>query len=506
MSNKKSYAQILRSSSLIGGSEIVKLAVGVIQVKFVAIFLGPIGVGLSGTYDSLITFVQSFVGLGISTSGVREIAHAFGTSDREGIGRSVLTLRRICWLTGTGGALLVVLFARPLSRMTFGSTEHAWALILLAWIILMRNIKSAQMCYIQGSRRIKDLASLKIVGAVGGAIIGIGFYAWLRLDGIVPALLMLAVFELAASWWFARRVPPPRVVMAWKESVRMSWGFLHLGLAFMWTGLLANAVAYVSRLLINREVGLHAVGIFQSSYRISILFVSFILQAMSADYFPRLAAASSDHGKMKQLLNEQTEIGLLLAAPGLLATLVLAPVVIRVFYTTEFAQAAELLRWFVLGCLGQVISWPMGYVIGAKGKTGWMFLTETAASCIHLLLIWIGLNTLGVEGVAIAFFVLYVIYSLMIFVIVKRLIGFAWNTETRRVLLSIVAIVAGVFLVSELFSEVYSVIIGSLATLIASVCCTRELIKRLGKEHRVTRIIGRLPLLGAAISHGIYPS
>ncbi len=94
--------------------------------------------------------------------------------------------------------------------MTFGSTEHAWALIVLAWIVLLASIQSAQMCHIQGTRRIADLAHLKIVGAVGGAAIGIGFYAWLRLDGIVPALVTLAAFELAASWWYARKVPARR--------------------------------------------------------------------------------------------------------------------------------------------------------------------------------------------------------------------------------------------------------------------------------------------------------
>ena len=66
-----------------------------------------------------------------------------------------------------------------------------------------------------------------------------------------------------------------------------------------------------------------------------------------------------DHGAMRRMVNEQTEIGLLLALPGLFATVALAPWIIRVFYTAQFAGAAELLQWFVLGCLGRVISWPM---------------------------------------------------------------------------------------------------------------------------------------------------
>jgi len=479
-----------------------RLAIGVVQVKFVAIFLGPLGVGLAGTYESLINLVQQFAGLGIASSGVREVAHAVGTQDQAQIGRTVLTLRRICWLTGTAGALFIALLARPLSRMTFGSSEHAWALVVLAWIVLLASIRSAQMCYIQGTRRIADLARLKIVGAVGGAAIGIGFYAWLRLDGIVPALVTLAAFELAASWWYARKVPAPKASMTWKESIQMSGGFLRLGLAFMWSGLLAAAVAYVTRLLITRELDLHSVGIFQSAFRLSAMFVGFILQAMGADFYPHLTAVSSDHGRMNRLVNEQTEIALLLAVPGLLATLVLAPWIVRIFYTVQFAQSADLLQWFVLGCLGRVISWPMGYILLAKGASCWYIFTETLTNCIHIALVWIGLRLVGLEGVAIAFCVLYVLYIILMSVVTKHLVGFTWNAEVQKILFYMVAIVAGVFAATHLLPEVCATVIGAIGTLVVSVYCLRELITRIGPQHRISRTIQALPLVGRVLSQG----
>jgi PST family polysaccharide transporter len=64
---------------------------------------------------------------------------------------------------------------------------------------------------------------------------------------------------------------------------------------------------------------------------------------MGADYYPRLTGVAHDHAAVNRLVNEQTEIGLLLAVPGLLATLALAPWIIRLFYTSEFLPAVELL-------------------------------------------------------------------------------------------------------------------------------------------------------------------
>lgn len=63
-----------------------------------------------------------------------------------------------------------------------------------------------------------------------------------------------------------------------------------------------------------------------------------------------------------RLVNEQTEIGLILAVPGMPATLTLAPWIIHLFYTGEFLPASELSQWFILECLGRVLSWPLGFV------------------------------------------------------------------------------------------------------------------------------------------------
>ena len=45
-----------------------------IRAKAMAVLLGPAGFGLMGVYDSIINLAQSIAGLGINSSGVRQIA------------------------------------------------------------------------------------------------------------------------------------------------------------------------------------------------------------------------------------------------------------------------------------------------------------------------------------------------------------------------------------------------------------------------------------------------
>jgi PST family polysaccharide transporter len=303
----------------------------------------------------------------------------------------------------------------------------------------------------------------------------------------------MAAVQLAASWHFARRVPVPVVAVSWRESFDLAGGLVRLGLVFMWSGLVGSLVAYLTRALITQQLSLEAVGIFGAAFALSGIFINFVLGAMGADYYPRLTAVASDRNAVNRLVNEQTEIGLLLAVPGLLATLSLAPWIIRLFYTGAFLPAADLLQWFVLGCLGQVLSWPLGFVMLALGKGQWFFITETSANILHLGLIGLGLWALGLEGVALAFFMLYLAYTAGVYAVARHLTGFAWSAATWRLLGWLLPLVAVTFVAARLLPLWPATVFGGVATVVVSVLCLRGLVERIGAEHRIVRAACRVP-------------
>ena len=478
------------------------MLVGMIRVKFVAVLIGPIGVGLVGTYRAMIQLIGTFAGLGLQSSAVRDIAEAVGSGDEGEVGRIVLTVRRMCWLTGCLGALLTALFSTKLSLLTFNDTDHALEITLVGLTILFTNVQGGQMAIIQGMRRIGDLALLNLIGVIVGSIVSVGLYAWLGLRGVVPAILALGLIQLVVSWWFARKVQVLRVQMTWRESFRAAGGMVQLGLALMWSGLMVAGVAYLTRILIVRDIDLVAVGIFTAAFSLSGMIVNFVLGAMGADYYPSLTAISSDHKKMSQLVNQQTEVGLLLALPGLLGTLALAPWAIKLFYTSDFWAAAELLRWFSLGCLGRVISWPLGYVMLAKGKSAIFAGVQTLFNIVHVCLILIGIKYMGLVGVSIAFFGLYVFSTVIVYMIARRLIGFSWSRGVWSLLGIMVPVVFATFVGTKTTSDLHSTLVGSVVTLAVGVLCLRGLVLRLGSDHKVCQIVARVPLLNRIIANG----
>src|ERR1700690_347057 len=135
-SESRSYKQILKSTSIIGGSSIISISLRIIRTKAIALLLGPGGVGLIGIYESLIILVNCISGMGIGNSGVRQIAEANGTSDQNKIARTIICLRRTALLSGIMGSGLLYFLSDNISILTFGNTEHSVDLKLLSGVIV----------------------------------------------------------------------------------------------------------------------------------------------------------------------------------------------------------------------------------------------------------------------------------------------------------------------------------------------------------------------------------
>jgi len=83
-----SYGQILKSSSILGGTQAAVYLISLLKTKVAAVLLGPQGIGLVGLYQSATAMIAIVAGLGLNSSGVREVAHAGRTGDGVDLART----------------------------------------------------------------------------------------------------------------------------------------------------------------------------------------------------------------------------------------------------------------------------------------------------------------------------------------------------------------------------------------------------------------------------------
>src|SRR5262249_14131721 len=154
------------------------------------------GFGLLGLYSSIVDFVVAVAGMGVNSSGVRQIAEARGSGDEGRIARTAAVLRRTAVVLGLLGAAFLAVFSHQASLVTFGNADHAWAIALLSFAVFFQLLAGGQGALIQGTRRIGDLARMGMIGALLGALVGIPIAWFLRERGVAPFLVCVAAMSL----------------------------------------------------------------------------------------------------------------------------------------------------------------------------------------------------------------------------------------------------------------------------------------------------------------------
>ena len=103
---------------------------------------------------------------------------------------------------------------------------------------------------------------------------------------------------IVTSWWYSRKIKVERVTMRFADISAEVSALLKLGLVFMASAFMAMGVAYLVRIIVLRKMGEDAAGYYQSAWTLGGLYVGFILQAMGADFYPRLTAVAHDHASV----------------------------------------------------------------------------------------------------------------------------------------------------------------------------------------------------------------
>lgn len=447
-----SYRRILKSSSIVGGASVINILIGLVRTKIIAVLLGPTGIGLVSLYTGLMSTATAVATMGIGTIGTRQIAEALSKDDSRAL---AVVRRAMFWgalLLASAGALVVWSLREVVAVKVLGGAEHATIVGWLALGVALSVASASQGALIQGMRRIGDMARLSVYGSVLNTVLGVALLWQWGKPGLVAYVLIGPLSSFVLGHWYVSRLPKvDSDPIALQEMAHQWQTLVRLGVPFMGAGLVGALVQLWIRIEVGNTLGAESLGHFQAASTISMQYVGFVLGAMGADYYPRLTGVIHDHKAATRLVNEQTEIALLLSAPVFIAMMGLTPWVIHLLYSSAFAPAAEVLRWQILGDVLKVASWPLGFVILAAGAGKTFFLTESLVLLTMGSLI-AGLTTsFGLRITGIAFLVCYLIHLPLVYWLARSRIGFRWTNSVVLIIITILAVCAGVAVTSTLY-------------------------------------------------------
>lgn len=431
-SNQSSYRSIFKATSLFGGVQVYQILIQIIKSKFVAVLLGPVGVGIMGLYQSGLQLVQQISSMGLANSAVRDVSEANGSNDIQRIAKTITIVCKLVWITGLLGLIIVACCSPLLSKFSFGNYDYTIPFIILSITLLLDQLSAGQKVVLQGMRCLKNLAKCTVFGTTFGLITSVPLYYWLGINGIVPTLILNSACTLALSWVYSRKIKVEKVPITPKQTFEQGKHMLVMGISMSLSGIFSSVVAYTIRGFIQDSGGLEQVGLFQAGFVIMTTYVGMVMNAIATDYYPRLAAINKDNAKCREAVSQQGEIGLMILAPMLTCCLVFMPFVLKILYSESFLAAYEYISWACLGMMLRLAAWVISYLFVAKAESKLFLKLELSANLYYLLFSLVGYHFFGLTGLGIAFAMEYAVYFIQCYLIARKRYEFRFSNSFIR--------------------------------------------------------------------------
>ncbi len=365
---------LAKASLWTASSTLVKIGVGLLVVKLLAVAYGPEGIGQAGNFRQLVTVLGVLAGAGIFNGITKYVAQYQDNPNelRQVVGTaSSMVLISSCLL-----AVIFLFAAGPISHALFGHDRYqnvvrgvalvqmgiAWANFALAIIKGYRDAAGNALALIAGSLIgvIAYVACWKL-GGYSGALLGLA---------LVPALVMIP-----ATWMLVRREHLPL------SYLRPSWNRLFATTLGKFTVMavitsITLPVAYVMmRNLLAQHYGWEAVGVWQGVSSISDAYLQFITASFSVYLLPTLSRLTAK-GDVAREIGKSLRFVLPAVAAVSFMVWLLRDFAIWLLFSSQFTAMRDLFAWQLPGDVLKVGAYVFGYLVIARASLRFYVLTE----------------------------------------------------------------------------------------------------------------------------------
>ena len=250
-SKENSHKTILNATGIFGFAQAMKMLVSIVGSKFVAIFLGPFGIGIVGLLNNTVAIISSLTSFGINITGVREVSMANAENDKIKFSERYIVLQRWSIFTSILGALLTIIFSKLLSELTFGTTNYYFWFVILSVNFIFSNLTSTRIALLQGLRMVKSLAISNVIASILITLITVPIYYFFKFDGIITVILASSVINLLVNLYFTRNIKINKISISIADTFQRGKPLMKMGFLLSINVIFGQICSYLIKLYLN---------------------------------------------------------------------------------------------------------------------------------------------------------------------------------------------------------------------------------------------------------------
>lgn len=404
---------IIKTMGMFGSIQVFNILCSIIRTKLIALWIGPVGMGLFAIFNSAIEMIGNITNLGLRTSSIRNISQE--TNNGGKLNRICTVVRRWTLVLGILGAIVIASASPLLSQMSFGDKNHIWGYIALSIAVLANTLTNGEHSILQGTSLLRKLAKASLYGAFTGLLLSIPLFYFLGEDSIIPSIICYSLSILFFSYLLRNKnVGIQGETLSIKDTINLGKDFLKLGIFITLTDIASQITNYAFISYLNNASSTEMVGYYQTGYTLIAKYTALIFSSLGVEYFPRLSKVSHSNIRLNTFVSQEINIVLMILTPVIIAFILCRRLIISILYSPDFFIIETFISVGIIGMIFRAISWCMAFVILAKGTGKIFFITEITSTIIFLFLYIPAFNIFGLNGFGVAFLLWYLFYSIII--------------------------------------------------------------------------------------------
>lgn len=399
---------LAKASVWTAASTLVKIGVGLLVVKLLAVSFGPSGVGQAGNFRQLVTVLGVLAGAGIFNGVTKLVAqhHDDPVHLRQVVGTSSAMVLGFSTLL----AVIFLLAAAPISQGLFGHTDYQGLVRLVALVQMGIAWANLLLALMKGFR---DAAG-NALSLIAGSLIGVvAYYACYRLGGYEGALLGLALVPalivIPAAVMLSRRgiIPWEYLKPRWDAALASQLG------KFTLMALITSVTMPVAYVMMRNLMAAHyswdEVGIWQGVSSISDAYLQFITASFSVYLLPTLSRLTAKQDVSREI-GRSLKFVLPAVAAASLTVWLLRDFAIWLLFSAKFIAMRDLFAWQLVGDVLKVGAYVFGYLVIARASLRFYILAELSQFMLLTAFSHWLIPAHGALGAAQAYMATYIVY------------------------------------------------------------------------------------------------
>jgi PST family polysaccharide transporter len=414
-------SQLFKITSLNSLSVLIKVGIGVITSKVLAVFIGPSGMALVGNLRNFLTSVESVSTLGFQNGIVKYVAENDKTTlEFKKIFSTLFFTLLVVTITISS---VLYLFANYWNQVVFGnSLGYSYVFRVLAIVLPLYVASLYLVSIINGFGRFKKVIYINIWGNVIGFLVTLFFvWKWIVLGALLAIIITPSLLFFVTLYFISKEIYIKEAISFAFFDFKIIKNLSHYFLMTMVSGILGSIVFLAIRNHVIAVVGLREAGFWEAITRISTYYLLFVNTLLTVYYYPKLVIAKTRNETKLVFWSFYKQV-LPLFVLGLTLIYIFRIFAIETLLTKEFEPVSDLFFWQLVGDFLKVASWILGLQFFAKKMTKAFILTEILSLVILYFSSFYFVSIFKTEGVVIAHAFTYFMYLLVLGIYFRKIL------------------------------------------------------------------------------------